>query len=62
MKCKIRKVSDSHIEEPKDIEINTMEDLKKIDDENNNVGLIILFKPYLKDSDPLIQIYDDYYE
>jgi hypothetical protein len=60
---KISKASDSYLEKPKTIEINSIEDLKKIDDENNNCGLIITFNKNSGEEEyPTIVVYDDYVE
>lgn len=62
MTFKIRKASDSYTKESETIEINSIEDLKKIDDDNSNCGLIITFKTYSEEDCPTIVIYDDYVE
>ena len=60
MTFSIRKASDSYTTENKTIEIKSLDDLKKIDDENNNCGLILCFGGY--GCGPSIVIYDDYVE
>lgn len=57
MTFRIRKASDSYLEEEKTVEIHSIEDLKRLDDENENCGLIIGFY-----NEPSIVIYDDYVE
>lgn len=60
---KIRKASRAYHDPFKRIEINTLEDLKKIDDENENCGLIVDFASYDdEEEDGHITIYDDYIE
>lgn len=62
MTFSIRKASDSYTKEDETIEINSIEDLKKIDDENENCGLIISFETHSGRYKPSIVIYDDYVE
>ena len=62
MTFKIRKASYSYTKESETIEINSIEDLKKIDDENSNCGLIITFTSFSGEAKPEIVIYDDYVE
>ncbi len=63
MTFKIWKASSSYFDPVKKIEINTLEDLKKIDDKNKNCGLIIDFVSYdVENIDGHITIYDDYIE
>ena len=60
---KIRKASSSYADLDERIVINTLEDLKKIDDENDNCGLIVEFVSYDdEEADGHITIYDDYVE
>ena len=62
MTAELRRASDSWNTEPKHIVVKSIEDLKRIDDENNNCGLIISFKSYSGEDELKITIYDDYVE
>ena len=62
MTFSIRRASDSYTKEDETVEINSIEDLKKIDDENKNCGLIITFGTCFDNEKPSIVIYDDYVE
>ena len=62
MKFSLRKASDWDFEE--EIEVTTVEDLKKLDEEYGEHGLILRFDPRtVEDFEyPTIKIYDDYVE
>ena len=62
MKFILRKASDWDFEE--EIEVTAVEDLKKLDEEYGEHGLILRFDRYtMSESEyPTIKIYDDYVE
>lgn len=62
MIAKLRRASEPCTVKPKTIMVKSIDDLKRIDDENNNCGLIIRFKSYSGEDELSVTIYDSYIE